>query len=261
MQLFDTHCHLTFADLAERTDAIIASANAAGVTRLITVAGGSREALAAIGLCRNHPRLWVAAGVHPHEASRADPDELARLAGLWTEYAEVVAAGEIGLDYHYDFSPRDVQRSVFARQLELARPAGLPLIVHCREAHPDVVRILLEQGYAGRRVVFHCFSGTPEEAAGLRAHGWWTSFTGVITFKKAALSRQVVVETPIDQLMLETDSPYLSPEPVRSMKPNEPKNLIHTARFTAELRGTTLDDMAATTTANAQRFFGLDQAG
>ena len=259
MELFDTHCHLTFDDLAARAEQVIASANAAGVTRLLTIAGSAHEARTAIELCRVHSGMWAAAGVHPHEASKADENELARLAALWQQHPEIVAAGEVGLDYHYDFSPRDVQRVVFARQLELARPAELPVVIHSREAHNDVVQILLEQGYAGRRVVFHCFSGTPEEAAEVRSHGWWTSFTGVITFKKAAVSRQVLAETPLDQIMFETDSPYLSPEPVRGMKPNEPKNLVHSARFAAELRGMTLDDMAATSTANAMRFFSLDQ--
>lgn len=259
MELFDTHCHLTFADLATRTEQVISNANAAGVTRLLTIAGSSQEALTAIELCRTHPRTWAAVGVHPHEASKADTDELSRLASIWQGNPAVVAAGEVGLDYHYDFSPRDVQQLVFRRQLEVARSAGLPIIVHSREAHGDVVRILLELGYAGRRVVFHCFSGTPEEAAELRSHGWWASFTGVITFKKAAVSRQVLAETPLDQIMFETDSPYLSPEPVRGMKPNEPKNLVHTARFAADLKEITLDDMAAVSTANALRFFGLDQ--
>lgn len=259
MELFDTHCHLTFADLAARAEQVISDANAAGVTRLLTIAGGSEEARTALDLSRTHPRLWVAAGIHPHEASKADANELTRLAAIWQEHREVVAIGEVGLDYHYDFSPRDVQRTVFARQLELAHPADLPVIIHSREAHDDVVRILLEQGYDGRRVVFHCFSGTPEEAAELRSHGWWASFTGVITFKKAAVSRQVLAETPLDQIMFETDAPYLSPEPVRGMKPNEPKNLAHTARFAAELKGMTLDDMAAASTKNAIRFFGLNQ--
>lgn len=259
MDLFDTHCHLTFADLATRAEQVISDANTAGVTRLLTIAGGSEEARTALDLSRAHPGLWVAAGIHPHEASKANEGELIRLATIWQEYPEVVAVGEVGLDYHYDFSPRDVQQTVFGRQLELARPTGLPIIVHSREAHGDVVRILLEQGYDGRRVVFHCFSGTPEEAGELRSHGWWASFTGVITFKKAAASRQVLAETPLDQVMFETDSPYLSPEPVRGMKPNEPRNLVHTARFAADQRGTTLDEMAAASTANAMRFFGLDQ--
>ncbi|HOW70865.1 MAG TPA: TatD family hydrolase [Phycisphaerae bacterium] len=261
MELFDTHCHLSFADLAARAGEVVAGAIAAGVTRFITVASGSQEACTAIGLRQRHTHLWVAAGIHPHEAGKADPEEFARLAALWKERPEIVAAGEIGLDYHYDFSPRDVQRSVFMRQLELARTTGLPIIIHSREAHGDAVRILLDQGYAGRRVVFHCFSGTPEQAVELRSHGWWTSFTGVITFKKADVSRRVCVETPVDQLMFETDSPYLSPEPVRGMKPNEPRNLPHTVRFAAELRGMELDDLAAASTANAERFFGLDQRG
>jgi TatD DNase family protein len=131
-------------------------------------------------------------------------------------------------------------------------------VIHCREAHEDTVRILLEHGYRGKRVVFHCFSGTPEEAGELRDNGWWTSFTGIITFKKSQPQQEALAQTPLDQLMFETDCPYLSPEPVRRMRPNEPKNIIHTVRFAAMLRGDTFEHLAETSTRNATAFFSLD---
>jgi TatD DNase family protein len=165
----------------------------------------------------------------------------------------------MGLDYYYDFSPRPVQQDVFVRQLRLARQLGLPIVIHCRDAHVDVVRILLDEGYAGRRVVFHCFSGNCDEAAELRSHGWRASFTGIVTFGKSLEMQRVCAATPRDEIMFETDSPYLSPEPVRRMRPNEPANLVHTVRFAAELRSESFETLAAVGTANANRFFGLGE--
>lgn len=256
-RLIDTHCHLTFKDLLARRDAVIARAVEAGVNRMITIACSPGDFEPALETCRQHEALRAAGGIHPHDAGRVAEVDLDRLERFWSEPC-VVAAGEMGLDYHYDFSPREVQQSIFADQLQRASAGDLPVVIHCREAHEDVVRILIEQGYAGRRVVFHCFSGTPEEAAELRSHGWWTSFTGVITFKKADGPRQACVETPREQLMFETDAPYLSPEPVRKMRPNEPCNLVHTIRFAAAARGETFEELAEASTANALRFFGLE---
>lgn len=256
LELFDTHCHLTFKDLWPRCEEIISVAVAAGVSRIITVTGGVDECEQALGLAARHPGVWVAAGIHPHEASRATDTELTRLATLWRA-PRVVAAGEMGLDYHYDFSPRDVQRSVFRRQLDLAAEIGLPVIVHAREANEDVVSILAAHGFIGRPVVFHCFSGTAEQAAELRAHGWRTSFTGVVTFKNAAQTRRACAETPADEIMFETDAPYLSPEPVRKERPNQPKNLVHTVRLAANLRREPFEFLAQRSTTNAMRFFNL----
>ncbi len=261
MEFIDTHCHLTGGELGRRADEVIARAAQAGVSRLIAVACVRDEWEAALELQRRHPgRIWVAAGIHPHEAAQTVEPDFNRLADVWRSPG-VVAAGEMGLDYHYDFSPRDVQQRVFARQLACARELDVPIVIHCREAHEDVVRLLIEAGYGGRRVVFHCFSGTPAQAAELRDQGWWTSFTGVITFKKSADQQRACIETPLDALLFETDAPYLSPEPVRRMRPNEPCNLVHTARFAAQLRGESMETVADATTANAIRFFRLDARG
>lgn len=257
VELIDTHCHLTSRELLPRREAVVAEAVAAGVTRMITVACTPAEAEVVFGVPELGEHVWAAVGVHPHEAGRLDPGEIETLPALWRRPG-VVAAGEMGLDYHYDFSPRDVQQSVFKRQLDLAAETDLPLVIHAREAHDDIVRLLLAHGYAGRPVVFHCFSGDADEAAELWSHGWRTSFTGIVTFRKATAVRQAMLASPRDQLMFETDAPYLSPEPVRRMRPNEPKNVAHTIRFAAEALGVPFELLARTTTANALRFFRLD---
>lgn len=257
VELADTHCHLLSGELATRTDGVIASAAAAGVTRLVNVACTAGDWDAALALQQRYPgRLWAATGIHPHDAARVTETDIARLVETWRAPG-VVGCGEMGLDYHYDFSPRPVQQAVFARQLESARDLRLPVVIHCREAHADVVRVLLEHGYAGRAVVFHCFSGNRDEAAEVWSHGWWTSFTGVVTFKKSTEMQQICTETDAEQILFETDAPYLSPEPVRKMRPNEPVNLVHTVRFAAALRGESFEQLAARSTLNAIRFFGL----
>ncbi|HOA74756.1 MAG TPA: TatD family hydrolase [Phycisphaerae bacterium] len=257
-ELIDTHCHLLSGELARRTDDVIASAIEAGVTRMVNISCAVAEWDAALALQRRYAgRLWTATGIHPHDAAGATEADFERLAQTW-RLPGVVGAGEMGLDYHYDFSPRPVQQAVFARQLEIASSLDLPIVVHCREAHADVVRLLLKQGYAGRKVVFHCFSGTRAEAAELWGHGWWTSFTGTITYKKNIEQQQVCAEAAPDQIFFETDAPYLSPEPVRKMRPNEPGNIIHTVRFAAALRGETFEQLAERSTRNAMRFFNLD---
>jgi TatD DNase family protein len=200
----------------------------------------------------------VASGIHPHEAGAFTDAEVESLAAIWRQPG-IVAAGEMGLDYHYDFSPRDAQQRVFRKQLDLAARTSLPVVIHSREAHGDVVRILLEQGFHARPVVFHCFTGTRDEAAEIRSHGWRVSFTGVLTFKNSVELQKVCAETPPDELMFETDSPYLSPEPVRKMRPNEPRNVVHTARFAADLRGEPFESVARSSTINAVRFFALPE--
>ena len=258
--LIDTHCHLTSKGLFERRQQVIADAVAAGVTRMIEIACTPDDLEPALQLQREFPQhVLLAAGVHPHEAGTVTEKDIRRFARLWHENKAIVAVGEIGLDYHYDFSPRDVQQAVFRKQLDLASDTSLPIVIHCRKAHGDVVRILKEHGYASRQVVFHCFSSSAEQAAELRSLGWWTSFTGVVTFKNARDTQQACAETPDDMLMFETDCPYMTPEPIRKVRPNEPQYLVHTVRFAAALRGASFEKLAAQTTANAMRFFTLPQ--
>lgn len=257
-EIIDTHCHLTSKDLVPLQSQVIAAAQDAGVTRMITVACRAAEMTAALELQAGFPdAIRVAAGIHPHEAGAAGPDEIDTIARAARDGA-LIAAGEMGLDYHYDFSPRPVQIDMFKRQLEQVRPLGLPVIIHSREAHADTVNTLAAMGFDRQPVVFHCFSGSPEEAAEIRAHGWRTSFTGIITFNKAQGPRQACAETPRDHLMFETDAPYLSPVPVRHVRPNQPAHVIHTVRFAADLHHQDFDTFAAMTTRNARTFFRWD---
>jgi TatD DNase family protein len=255
-EIIDTHCHLTFKDMAPLQDQVIHRARQAGVTRMITIVCCAEELPAALELQSRHPdAVRVAAGIHPHQAGTAGAADVDVIAEAWRA-AQLIAAGEMGLDFHYDFCPRHVQHDVFKRQLERVRPLGLPVIIHSREAHADTVSTLVAHGFDRQPVVFHCFSGTPDEAAEIRSHGWRTSFTGIITFKNADAPRQACAETPLGQLMFETDAPYLSPAPVRHVRPNEPAHVAHTLRFAAELHHQKFSDLAAATTRNAVSFFG-----
>ncbi|RMF84749.1 MAG: TatD family deoxyribonuclease [Planctomycetota bacterium] len=262
--LVDTHCHLTYPALFERIDAVVSRAHAAGVERMITVATDPLDARAALPLLERHPSLYLAAGIHPHEAAKVGDDELQALAALhrgrWSSgpaAGRLVALGEIGLDFHYDFAPRDVQERIFREQLSLAIEVGRPVIIHARESESRVCAILAEYREICERTVFHCFSGGPELAKQVLDLGCWLSFTGVATFRNAGEIRAAAAAAPADRIMVETDAPYLSPEPHRKVRPNEPALVVHTARRIADERGTTYEAFAAQTTHNAERFFGL----
>jgi len=257
MRWIDSHCHLTSADLSSQTEATIERAAAAGVTDYVTVATDEADAARALALSEKFESVHVAAGVHPHEAGKITDGWRERLA----EFAgrpDVYAVGEMGLDYHYDFAPPRQQRSVFERQLELAAELSKPVIIHCREAHADTMAVLSDARPTSP-VVFHCFTGTLAEAEEIIAAGFWISLTGVVTFKKSDELREVARRIPADRMMVETDSPYLSPEPVRSRRPNEPAHVVHTGRCIAAARGETEADFAARMTENTIRFFGLPQ--
>jgi len=258
MRLIDSHCHLTFGGLREQVEAVLQRAADAGVAEVVTVATDLDDAVAALALSEQHPSVHVAAGIHPHEAAKVTGDWDERLLDI-VRRGNVYAVGEIGLDYHYDFSDRQSQIRVFRRQLEIATGVGKPVVVHCREAHPDVLTHLRD--FPGLRgVVFHCFSGSVVEAEELWERGYWISLTGVVTFKRSAELRQVAKEAPADRLMIETDAPFLSPEPVRNQRPNEPALLVHTAACVARQLGMELTVLAALLTANTRRFFSLPVA-
>lgn len=257
MGLIDSHAHLTYAGLYERIGEVMAGCTDAGVDAVITVATNTAEASKALALAGDHPsRVYVAAGVHPHEAEKVTDAEFAVIEQVWDD-PRVVALGEMGLDYHYDFADRGVQRVVFARQLALAASRRKPLVIHSREALDDTVALLRDHGYENRPVVFHCFTGSAEEAARIAEHGWVISFTGVVTFKKSTALQEVARDYPVDKLMVETDAPYLSPEPVRGQRPCEPAFVAHTARFLATLRGVSNEELVAQTERNTRGFFGL----
>lgn len=257
--LTDTHCHLTYDEFAADLPGVLSRAAAAGVTRCITVGTTPADARRGLQLARAHAGLYVAAGIHPHEAAKVGGQELDELRALHRGDggAALVAVGETGLDFHYDFAPPDVQERVFRDQLELACEVDRPVIIHARKSERRVAAILREYPALVERVVFHCFSGDADLARELLDLGYWLSYTGVVTFRNGDGVRAAVCATPLDRMMVETDAPFLSPEPVRKQRPCEPALVAHTARCIASLRGITLEELAAATTQNAVRFFGL----
>jgi TatD DNase family protein len=256
MGLIDTHCHLTFEPLAGDVPGVMARSRAAGVTRWITVGTSLEDNGRAIELAARYENMYAAVGIHPHEAKTGDAAALAELKRL-AQQDKVVAIGETGLDFHYNFSKQPDQARVFAAHLDIARALSLPVIVHSRNAFDETVEILDRDGGGLPGIVFHCFSGSADQAKQLLDRGYYLSFTGVVTFKNADATRAAAQVVPLDRLMVETDAPYMSPEPVRKQKPNEPALMVHTARLLADLKGVSLEDLAQATTSNAVKFFGL----
>jgi len=259
MELIDTHCHLTFEQLAWEIDEVVQRSIAAGVTGWITVGTDTQHNRKAVELANRFENMYAAVGIHPHEAKDVTAETMVELEEL-ARSEKVVAIGETGLDFHYDFSPRQDQRRVFEAQLEIARQLNLPVIIHSREAFDETIDIL-EQfiSLKGRLkgVVFHCFSGSAQQARIVLDHGFYISLTGVVTFKNAENARQAAKIVPADRLMLETDCPYMSPAPMRKQKINEPALMVHTARFLAELKEMDETDFARAVTAASKDFFGL----
>jgi TatD DNase family protein len=251
VKLVDSHCHLDDKQFAADRDAVIERAQAAGVERLMAIGTGDGppDLETAVRLADCYPFFYATVGVHPHDASKAVDESFDRLRDLLA-HPKVLALGEIGLDYHYDFSPRETQRAVFVRQLELARNAGKPIVIHTREAWTDTMQILREN-YSGAGI-FHCFTGGPAEAREALDLGFHLSFGGVLTFPKAEPVREAARLTPPDRLLVETDAPYLAPVPHRG-KRNEPAFLVDTVRKLAEIRGTSPEEMAAVTTRNFEQ--------
>jgi TatD DNase family protein len=259
MELIDTHCHLTFEQLAGDIEDVVDRSKAAGVIGWITVGTDPQHNREAIEMTEWFENMYATVGIHPHDAKDVAAHTMAELKEL-ARSDKVVAIGETGLDFHYDFSPRPDQRRVFEAQLEIAHQLNLPVIIHCREAFDETIDIL-EQfiGLKGRLkgVVFHCFGGSARQAKIVLDHGFYISFTGVVTFKNAVRAREAAKVVPTDRLMLETDCPYMSPEPMRKQKINEPALMVHTARFLAELKEMELADFARAVTAASKSFFGL----
>lgn len=252
--LVDSHCHLADPAFDADREAVVERMMTAGVSRAMVIESVTAQLEHTLGWAALHPGLVVATGCHPHDASHWDPDLAARLCQAW-RHPLVRAAGEMGLDYHYDLSPRDVQRAAFAEQLALAVDAGLPVVIHAREADDDIAAILREQPKA--TVILHSFSSGPTlREAGL-AEGWYFSFSGMVTFRSWT-DQESMRAVPGDRLLIETDAPYLAPVPHRG-KRNEPSFVPAVARTLAEVRGTTYDEIAAITTANAMQLFWPDE--
>lgn len=258
MTLVDSHCHLDDQQFDEDREAAIERARAAGVETLMAIGTGNGppDLEAGVRLAERYPFMVATVGVHPHDAAKADDATFARLREL-AGHPKVKALGEIGLDYHYDFSPRAVQRAVFERQLAIAAEAGLPVVIHTREAWEDTLA-LLDAHWQGPGVM-HCFTGDEQQARQALDRGFHLAFGGVLTFPKAEEVRQAARITPDDRLLVETDCPYLAPVPKRG-KRNEPAFLVETVRRLAEVRGVPAEHIAEQTTRNFRRWCLRDEA-
>jgi TatD DNase family protein len=257
--MVDSHCHLADDAFADDLEEVIARARAAGLDAALCIldAGSDVELRRAADLDARWPEVRFATGVHPHHAGRhaSDAAEASRVAAsAIDEVPGVRAIGEIGLDYHYDFAPREVQQAVFAAQIRLALERDLPIVVHTREADADTLRVLRDAGRGAVRGVFHCFTGDAALADSALALGFHLSFSGIVTFPKAQALRDVAVSVPIDRVLVETDSPYLAPVPFRGAR-NEPARVVHVAEAIAAARGVTPDTLRAHTTENFARLF------
>jgi TatD DNase family protein len=255
--LVDSHCHLDPHYLPDGPDDVVARARAVGVVGFVVIGVGKDLAPAreAVALARRAPdRMSATVGVHPHDASALDDAMHAELESLAAD-PHVVAIGEIGLDYHYDHSPREVQRAVFARLIALARAAKKPIVVHTREAAEDTLTLLASENARDVGGVIHCFSEDRPFAERALDLGFDISFSGVVTFKNARAIQEVAAWAPVDRVLVETDSPYLAPVPMRG-KPCEPAYVAYTAARVAELRGMPVAALAEATTLNAERRFG-----
>jgi TatD DNase family protein len=252
--MIDSHAHLTDERFADEVEAVVLRAREAGVEATVTVGTDLDDSAAALAIARRYADVFASVGIHPHASSTATDDALARVRDLAAD-PRVVAIGETGLDYHYDFSPRDAQRSAFERQLRLAADLSLPVIVHAREADADVQAMIREHGRDVRGVL-HSFSSGADLLHAALELGWYASFAGMITFKSYA-DAELVRAVPADRLMVETDSPYLTPVPHRG-KRNEPCRVVLVGAKAAELRGEGAGAFDALTTANARRFYALD---
>jgi TatD DNase family protein len=251
---FDNHCHLT--SLETEPAAVVVDALDGGVTRLLTVGCTVDDSARAIEIASGFENVWATAGVHPHEAE-GGIDGLSELLDANADGRDrVVAVGECGLDYHYDHSPRAVQRSVFEKQIGLALERDLALVIHTREAWADTFAILDDTG-TPPRTVFHCFTGGPDDAEQCLARGAHLSFSGIITFPSAQELRDAAMITPLDRLLVETDSPYLAPVPHRGKK-NRPALVSVVGEAVAEIRGWSPDDVAMATTINALALYGIE---
>ena len=228
----------------------------AGITGWITVGTDLEHSQRAVDLALRLPNLFVAVGVHPHQAKEATDDNLDRLARL-AKGDKVVAIGETGLDLHYLHSSVEDQRRVFVWHLDLAAQLGLPLVVHCREAFDQTLEVLDRYRDGSSQIVFHCFTGTMAQAQAVIDRGFYLSFSGVVTFKNAKDIQEAAENVPLDRVLIETDCPYLSPEPMRKQRANEPALMVHTVRFLAGLRGMDLESLTEAVTFNARRFFHL----
>jgi TatD DNase family protein len=253
--LSDSHAHLTLEHFDPDRDEVIARAREAGIERLVTVSSFLGDAAACADLAARHDFIHFTAGVHPHEAKHWTPAVAATIRQAAAR-PKAVAIGEIGLDYHYDFSPREDQRRAFRDQIALAREARLPIVIHTREAWDDTLSILRDERSSEIGGVFHCFSGGPDEAARCLDLGFYLSFAGPLTFKNAGSLTEAAAFAPLDRILSETDAPYLTPHPFRGQR-NEPARVVHVVEKLAALKGLSPEQVGEATTRNLERAFRL----
>ncbi len=257
--LLDSHCHLTDRRLLGRIDEVVARARAAGLAGMITVGCGADDSAAAEALADRFADIWFAAAIHPHDAGSFSPELMAAVAAR-LGHRKAVAVGEIGLDYHYDFSPQEAQRRALRVQLAFAERAGLPVILHSRLAGPDIIAAVDGERF-GRGGILHCFTEDWPIASAMLDRGFLISFSGILTFPKAGALREVAARVPLDRLLVETDSPYLAPVPYRGAgRRNEPAYVVETARVLAGLKGLVPEDLAEATTRNFAGLFPFENA-
>ncbi|TBW37006.1 TatD family deoxyribonuclease [Siculibacillus lacustris] len=252
--LVDSHCHLDFPDFVADLDGVIGRAAAVGVERMVTISTRVRQFDRLRAIVENREEVWCSVGTHCHHAeeeAEIGTEELLRLA----EHPRVVAIGEAGLDFHYDYSPRERQETSFRAHIAAARTSGLPLVIHAREADDEVARVLEEETAIGAfPALLHCFSSGPELARRALALGLSVSFSGILTFKKSEEVRAIARDVPLDRVLVETDSPYLAPAPHRGWR-CEPAFVVETARVLADVKGVTLEEISRITTDNFHRLF------
>lgn len=256
MRLFDTHAHLHFPDYANDLDAVLERARAAGVRGMVTIGTDGETNQAVVALARRRPEVWATVGIHPHDAGQALEVDFAEMEKLARSEAKVVGVGEMGLDFFRNLSPPERQREVFRRQIHLARGAGKPLVVHCRDAHDETLAILAEERAGEVGGVMHCFSGDVAIARRCLDLELFISLAGPVTYKNARALPEVARFVPENRLVVETDCPYLPPTPHRG-KRNEPAYVALTAAFVAELRGVDPEALGDALTANAATLFGI----
>ncbi|MFN2578321.1 MAG: TatD family hydrolase [Pyrinomonadaceae bacterium] len=257
-QFIDSHCHIDGPEYDADREEVIARASDAGVSMMLNVGTGDPHSGAferAVELAEKHENIYAAIGVHPHDAKLFNDAAETRLTDLVKQSRKVIAWGEIGLDYHYDHSPREVQKEVFRRQLRIACAIQLPLVIHSREANDDTINILRDELSAHDRAgILHCFGGSIDMAREAIELGFYVSFAGTLTFKKAEDLRNIARQLPLDRLLVETDCPYLTPVPYRG-KRNEPARVVETARCLAALHGKDLVEIGRVTTDNFTQLF------
>jgi TatD DNase family protein len=252
--LVDSHCHLDFQGLAERLPEVLARAKAADVSRMVTISTHVARFARYRDLAEAHPEVFFTVGTHPHNAAE-EPDVPAAEIVRLSRHPRCIAVGEAGLDYHYDNSPRDVQRRVFRTHIAAARESGLPLVIHARDADEDMISILTEEmGQGAYSAVLHCFSSGRRLAEVGVELGFNVSFSGILTFRRSEELRDIARAVPAERLLVETDAPYLAPEPHRG-RPNEPAYVAHTARVLADVVGLAPEALADLTTRNFYRLF------